>query len=66
MLFRSHFHTAGVPGRREIDLSQELNYKAICEAIVAKGYDGYLGQEFMPANPDGKKSLREAVMICDV
>jgi hydroxypyruvate isomerase len=61
-----HFHTAVVHGRREIDLSQELNYKAICEAIVAKGYDGYLGQEFMPANPDGMKSLREAVEICDV
>lgn len=60
-----HFHTGGVPGRREIDLSQELNYKAICEAIVKKGYTGYLGQEFMPSR-DAMTSLREAVAICDV
>ena len=63
--FIGHFHTAGVPGRREIDLGQELNYKAICEAIVAKKYDGYLGQEFMPSR-DALTSLREAVEICDV
>jgi hydroxypyruvate isomerase len=61
----AHFHTGGVPGRREIDLSQELNYKAICEAIVKKGYTGYLGQEFMPSR-DAMTSLREAVAICDV
>ena len=63
--FIGHFHTAGVPGRREIDVSQELNYKAICEAIVARKYDGYLGQEFMPSR-DALTSLREAVEICDV
>jgi hydroxypyruvate isomerase len=61
-----HFHTAGVPGRHEIDGSQELNYKAICEAIVSKGYTGYLGQEFMPAHADGMESLKEAFKICDV
>ena len=61
-----HYHTAGVPGRNEIDLTQELNYKAICEALVEKKYDGYLGQEFMPAKKDGMASLREAFIICDV
>ncbi len=60
-----HFHTAGVPGRREIDVSQELNYPAICRAIVEKGFTGYLGQEFMPSR-DPLTSLREAVAICDV
>ncbi len=60
-----HFHTGGVPGRREIDISQELNYKAICEAIAGKGYSGYLGQEFIPSR-DAMTSLREAVAICDV
>jgi hydroxypyruvate isomerase len=61
----AHFHTGGVPGRREIDISQELNYKAICEAIAGKGYTGYLGQEFIPSR-DAMTSLKEAVAICDV
>ena len=61
----AHYHTGGVPGRREIDISQELNYKAICEAIVGKGYTGYLGQEFIPSR-DAMTSLREAAGICDV
>ena len=61
----AHYHTGGVPGRREIDISQELNYKAICEAIVNKGYTGYLGQEFIPSR-DAMTSLREAAVICDV
>jgi hydroxypyruvate isomerase len=60
-----HYHTAGVPGRRELDDRQELNYKAICEAIVATGYTGYLGQEFMPSR-DALTSLREAFVTCDV
>lgn len=61
----AHFHTGGVPGRREIDESQELFYPAICRAIVESGYRGYLGQEFIPSR-DPVASLRQAVAICDV
>jgi hydroxypyruvate isomerase len=64
-----HYHTAGVPGRNEIDDSQELNYAAISRAIVATGFKGYLAQEFVPTPPDkaGKvESLRQAIQICDV
>jgi hydroxypyruvate isomerase len=60
-----HLHTGGVPGRAEIDATQELNYRAICEAVVSKGYTGYLGQEFLPRR-DPMTSLREAILICDV
>ena len=60
-----HYHTAGNPGRNEIDLSQELNYKAICEAIVETGFTGYLAQEFIPKR-DPLTSLRESIEICDV
>jgi hydroxypyruvate isomerase len=63
--FIAHYHTGGVPGRREIDGAQELNYAAICRAIVEKGYTGYLGQEFIPSR-DPMASLKEAVLICDV
>ena len=59
-----HFHTAGVPGRRDLDDKQELNYKAICDALVNKKYDGYFGQEFIPR--DGLNSLRTAAALCDV
>ncbi|WP_448633160.1 hydroxypyruvate isomerase family protein [Pedobacter panaciterrae] len=62
----SHYHTAGVPGRNEIDDTQELFYPAIIKAIVATGFKGYLAQEFIPKSKDGMKSLREAVNICDV
>ena len=61
----AHYHTAGVPGRHEIDATQELNYTAICKALVEKKFTGYLGQEFMPRR-DAMASLREAVIICDV
>ena len=60
-----HFHTGGNPGRNEIDATQELNYKAICEAIVELKFDGYLAQEFIPVR-DPMISLREAAAICDV
>ena len=60
-----HFHTGGNPGRHEIDETQELNYKAICEAIVDLGFDGYLAQEFIPVR-DPMASLRQAAAICDV
>ncbi len=60
-----HFHTGGVPGRNEIDESQELNYTTICKAIVDLGYKGFLGQEFIPIR-DPMTSLKQAVAICDV
>jgi hydroxypyruvate isomerase len=61
----AHFHTAGVPGRHELDDTQELNYGAICDAIVNKGFTGYLAQEFIPTR-DPLTSLRQAVRLCDV
>ncbi len=61
-----HYHTGGVPGRNEIDDSQELYYPAIMKAIVATGFTGYTAQEFIPAAPDKIASLRRAVEICDV
>ncbi len=61
----AHYHTAGVPGRHELDDSQELNYGAICRAIVATAYTGFLGQEFIPVR-DPFTSLAEAFKTCDV
>jgi hydroxypyruvate isomerase len=61
-----HYHTAGVPGRHEIDDSQELFYPAIVRAIKDTGFKGYLAQEFIPAKKDKIASLREAIKICDV
>jgi hydroxypyruvate isomerase len=60
-----HYHTGGVPGRNEIDSSQELNYPAVCRAIVETGFTGYLAHEFVPKR-DPLTSLREAVSLCDV
>ena len=62
----SHYHTGGVPGRHEIDDSQELNYPTIMKAIVETGYKGFVGQEFIPAKPDKIASLKQGVLICDV
>lgn len=62
----AHFHTGGVPGRHEIDQTQELYYPAIMNAIVANGFEGYVAQEFVPAGPDPAKSLKEGVRICSV
>ena len=61
----AHFHTAGVPGRHEIDGSQELNYPAICRAIVEAGFTGFLAQEFTPTG-EPLRALEEAFRICDV
>ncbi len=61
-----HYHTGGVPGRNEIDDTQELNYTAVMKAIVATGYKGYVGQEFVPKRPDALASLRQSIQICDV
>jgi hydroxypyruvate isomerase len=60
-----HFHTGGVPGRNEIDETQELYYPAIMRAIADSGYRGYVGHEFIPTR-DPLTSLREAVQLCDV
>ncbi len=60
-----HFHTAGVPGRHEIDGRQELNYAPIAQAIVDAGYTGYLAHEYSPTK-DPLTSLDEALRICDV
>jgi len=64
--FFAHYHTGGVPGRHEIDETQELNYPAILKAIADTGYQGFVAQEFIPARPDALGSLRQAVRLCDV
>lgn len=64
-----HYHTAGVPGRHEIDESQELFYPAIMKAIAATGYKGYVAQEFLPTGktPEDKiAALQKAIQICDI
>jgi hydroxypyruvate isomerase len=60
-----HYHTGGVPGRHEIDSSQELNYPAIMRAIGETGFTGYVAQEFIPTR-DPRTSLAEAVRLCRV
>ncbi|WP_460923529.1 hydroxypyruvate isomerase family protein [Pontibacter brevis] len=62
----SHYHTAGVPGRHEIDNSQELYYPAIMQAIADTGFKGFVGQEFIPVSKEPLTSLRESIVICDV
>ncbi len=62
----AHYHTAGVPGRNELDNTQEINYPAVMRAIVESGYRGYVGQEFIPLSQDKIASLRQAVRLCDV
>ena len=62
--FIGHFHTGGVPGRHEIDETQELNYRAICTAIADAGYKGFVAQEFVPTR-DPLASLAQAIEICD-
>jgi len=60
-----HYHTAGVPGRNELDDTQEINYVPIMKAIVETGYKGFVGQEFIPTR-DKALALNEAVKLCDV
>ncbi len=62
----AHYHTGGVPGRNEIDDSQELNYPAIMKAIIETGFKGYVAQEFIPKRADKIASLKQGVEICDV
>lgn len=64
MKWIGHFHTAGNPGRNDLDDSQELNYRGICQAIAATGYDLFVGHEFRPKG-DPIVSLRETFAICD-
>jgi len=61
-----HYHTGGVPGRNEIDDTQELNYPRIMQAIVDSGFKGFVAQEFIPKRPDALASLKQGVLICDV
>jgi hydroxypyruvate isomerase len=62
-----HFHTAGVPGRHQFDDTQELNYKAIAQAIVDLGYTGYMSHEYSPsAGSDPLTVLDQMLTICDV
>ena len=61
-----HYHTGGIPGRHEIDETQELYYPAVMKAIVETGYKGYVAQEFIPAAEDKIASLKKAISICDV
>lgn len=62
----AHYHTGGVPGRNEIDETQELYYPAIMKAILATGFKGYVAQEFVPKRADKLASLKQGVLICDV
>jgi hydroxypyruvate isomerase len=61
-----HYHTGGVPGRHEIDDTQELNYPAVMKAILDTGFKGHVAQEFIPARKDALASLKQGVQICDV
>ncbi len=61
----AHYHTGGVPGRNELDVTQELNWPAIVEAIIDTGFTGYMAHEFIPKR-DAITSLREAITLCDV
>ena len=66
--FIGHYHTAGVPGRNEIDQTQELFYPAIMKAILASGFEGFVAQEFIPLDKAkfGMNSLLKAVRTCDI
>ncbi|MBC8872701.1 MAG: TIM barrel protein [Planctomycetes bacterium] len=60
-----HYHTAGNPGRRELDDTQEINYRPVMKAIADTGFSGYIGHEFIPTR-DPLKGLSEAVTLCTV
>ncbi len=64
--YYGHYHTAGNPGRHELDENQELNYPAIMKAIHATGFKGYVAQEFIPAKSDKIASLKQAIALCDI
>ncbi len=62
----NHYHTGGVPGRNEINDTQELNYPAIMKAVLETGYTGYVAQEFIPTYDNKLTALKEGITICDV
>ncbi len=62
----AHYHTAGNPGRCELDEKQEINYPAVMRAILETGYQGFVAQEFIPTWPDKVEALRHAAKVCDV
>jgi hydroxypyruvate isomerase len=64
--YLGHFHTGGVPGRNEIDDTQELYYPAVMRAIHQTGFKGYVAQEFIPSVKDKISSLKKAIQICDI
>ena len=61
-----HYHTAGNPGRGELDQNQEINYPAVMRAILQTGYDLFVAQEFIPTWDDPVRALRHSAMVCDV
>ena len=61
-----HVHTAGVPGRGELDESQEINYPAVMRTLLEVGYSGFVAHEFIPTWPDKLAALRHGVRVCDV
>ena len=61
-----HYHTAGVPGRKDLDDAQEINYPAVMRAILETGFKGYVAHEFTPQKNDKMESLRDATRVCDV
>lgn len=61
-----HYHTAGNPGRGELDDQQEINYPAVIRAIIETGYQGFIAQEFIPTSDDPIASLEQAYQVCDV
>jgi hydroxypyruvate isomerase len=62
----AHIHTAGVPGRAELDETQEVNYPAVMKTLVEIGYKGFVAQEFIPTWSDKIEALRHAAKVCDV
>ncbi len=61
-----HFHTGGVPGRHELDDTQEVNWRGVAVAIADLGFKGYVAHEFIPTSPDPMKSLADAYQIFNV
>ncbi len=61
-----HYHTAGNPGRGELDDTQEINYPPVIRAILETGYQGFIAQEFIPTSDDPIRSLKEAYEVCNV
>ncbi|MCL2710805.1 MAG: TIM barrel protein [Planctomycetaceae bacterium] len=61
-----HYHTAGVPDRRDLDDQQEIYFPAVMRAIVESGFKGFVAHEFSPKKADRLESLRDAVKVCDV